>query len=116
MPGETYTEKKKASNNRYLSKFRAVSVRLSPEDLEKIKAAAEAAGESLAGFVTNAARDRAKGVGSGGPMTEGQIDAARAAAERAGTDVTDWIGRAIQSQVARDENERVLRQALQNRK
>ena len=47
------TEAKRASNARYLAKLKNVSIRLQPE-------AAEAAGESLSGYIKEAAIARAE--------------------------------------------------------
>lgn len=54
------TDAKRAANARYLSKFKAVSVRLNQEDAETIQRAADAAGESLSGYIVSAAKSRAK--------------------------------------------------------
>ena len=54
------SEAKRAANARYLSKFKAVSVRLTQEDAETIQRAADAAGESLSGYIGSAAKSRAE--------------------------------------------------------
>ena len=54
------SEAKRAANARYLSKFKAVSVRLTQEDAETIQRAADAAGESLSGYISSAAKSRAE--------------------------------------------------------
>lgn len=53
-----YNEKKKASNARYLSKFKNISVRVTEEEKSRIDEAAAARGESLAGFILAAIRER----------------------------------------------------------
>lgn len=54
------TDAKRAANARYLAKFKAISVRLNQEDAETIQRAADAAGESLCGYIASAAKSRAK--------------------------------------------------------
>ena len=54
------TEAKRASNARYLAKLKTVSIRLQPEEAESIQQAAEAAGESLSGYIKEAAIARAE--------------------------------------------------------
>ena len=115
-----YNESKKACNDRYLSKFHGLTVRLPLDQMDGIRAAADAAGESLAGFVAKAAIERAAGAGAGARtpagLTEGQRDAAEAAAEAAGVPVEEWLTRAISGQVQRDQSERALRAALTGRR
>lgn len=53
-----YNEKKKASNAKYLSKFKNISVRVTEEEKAGIDEAAAARGESLAGFILAAIRER----------------------------------------------------------
>lgn len=53
-----YTDKKKISNARYLSKFKNISVRVTEEEKLRIEAAAAQRGESLAGFILAAIRKR----------------------------------------------------------
>lgn len=55
------TDEKRAWNAKYLKKFKQVSLRFLPEDLEKIKKAAESAGESTAGYITKALQERMNG-------------------------------------------------------
>lgn len=52
------TDAKRAGNARYLSKFKTVATRLMPEEYEQVKAAAQNAGESVAGYIVNATRER----------------------------------------------------------
>lgn len=54
------TDAKRAANARYLAKFKAISVRFTQEDAEAIQRAADAAGESLSGYIGNAAKARAE--------------------------------------------------------
>jgi uncharacterized protein (DUF1778 family) len=53
-----YTDKKKISNARYLSKFKNISVRVTEEEKLRIEAAAAQRGESVAGFILAAIRKR----------------------------------------------------------
>ena len=52
------TDAKRAGNARYLSKFKTVATRLMPEEYEQVKTAAQCAGESVAGYIVNATRER----------------------------------------------------------
>lgn len=54
------TDEKRAWNAKYLKKFKQVSLRFLPKDLDEIKKAAEAAGESTAGYITKAVEERMK--------------------------------------------------------
>lgn len=51
-------EKKKLSNARYLSKFKNITVRVTEEEKARIDEAAAARGESTAGFILAAIRER----------------------------------------------------------
>ena len=55
---EMYNEKKKATNERYLSKFKTVSVRFPLEWVDSMQSAAAAAGQSLQGYILQAVRER----------------------------------------------------------
>jgi len=114
------SETKKASNNRYLAKFKEIKQRVTPEELETIQQAAAEAGESVQSYILGAVRDRIAGAGAGARtpagLTEGQRDAAEAAAEAAGVPVEEWLTRAISGQVQRDQSERALRAALTGRR
>lgn len=56
-----YNDAKKASNSKYLSKFKPISLRVKPEEAEQITAAAAEAGESAHAFILNAVRQRISG-------------------------------------------------------
>lgn len=53
-----YNETKKACNDRYLKQFKPVSLRIKPEELDAIKAAAATAGQSVHAFIMDAVRAR----------------------------------------------------------
>lgn len=52
------TDKKRITNNRYLSKFATKSIRIPKEIEEDLNAAAAHAGESVARYIVNATRER----------------------------------------------------------
>ena len=52
------TDKKRITNDRYLSKFATKSIRIPKEIEEDLNAAAAHAGESVAGYIVNATRER----------------------------------------------------------
>ncbi len=52
------TDAKRAGNARYLAKFKTVATRLTPEEYEQVKNAAANAGESVAGYIVKATRER----------------------------------------------------------
>lgn len=52
------TDKKRITNDRYLSKFATKSIRIPKEIEENLTAAAAHAGESVAGYIVNATRER----------------------------------------------------------
>nr|DAF49630.1 MAG TPA: repressor [Myoviridae sp. ctuev19] len=52
------SDKKKITNNRYLSKCVQVSFKPRAEDAAQLKAAAAAAGQSLQGYILQACRER----------------------------------------------------------
>ena len=52
------TDAKRAGNARYLAKFKTVATRIPPEEYEQVKNAAAHAGESVAGYIVNATRER----------------------------------------------------------
>lgn len=56
-----YTEKKKASNARYLAKFKSYTIRVTEEEKEQIDQAAAAAGQSTSAFILDAVRARMAG-------------------------------------------------------
>lgn len=58
MSYEGYTEKRKASNKRYMDKQARVVVWCSPDDKKEIETAAAAANESVNGYIKKAVRDR----------------------------------------------------------
>lgn len=53
-----YNEKKKATNERYLAKFKTVSVRIPLEWLADMQSEAANAGQSLQGYILQAVRER----------------------------------------------------------
>lgn len=52
------TEAKRASNARYLAKYKGISVRIPLDELPRVQQAADAAGQSLAGYIIEAMRKR----------------------------------------------------------
>ena len=52
------SDAKRASNARYLSKFKTVSVRFAQPDATAVQAAADAAGESLNAYIVGAVAQR----------------------------------------------------------
>ena len=52
------TDKKRITNDRYLSKFATKSIGIPKEIEEDLNAAAAHAGESVAGYIVNATRER----------------------------------------------------------
>lgn len=52
------SEKKRITNNRYLAKLKAITLRARPEEAEQMRAAADAAGQSLQGYILQAVRER----------------------------------------------------------
>ena len=52
------SDAKRASNARYLSKFKTVSVRFAQTDAAAVQAAADAAGESLNAYIVGAVAQR----------------------------------------------------------
>ena len=51
------TDKKRITNDRYLSKFATKSIRIPKEIEEDLNTAAAHAGESVAGYIVNATRE-----------------------------------------------------------
>lgn len=111
-----YNEAKKASNNRYLEKFHGLTVRLPLEEMDAIRAAAAAAGESLAGFVARSAVDRAHGAGQGsGQLVPPEVlQLAEKAAEAEGVELGQWIAAAITSKEQTERGARGLRAAMES--
>ena len=99
------TDAKREGNARYLAKFKPLTLRFLPEDLESIKAAAAAAGESVAGYIRRALDDRMHG----GTISPEATELARKAAEANGEELRAWIGRAITETAQRDEYARLLK-------
>lgn len=52
--------RKYATNQRYLDKFKSISVRIPLDTWPKIEQAAAAAGQSLQGYILQAVKDRAE--------------------------------------------------------
>ena len=57
----TYNAKKKASNERYLAKFKSYTIRVTAEEKDRIDQAAAAAGQSTSAFILDAVRARMAG-------------------------------------------------------
>ena len=53
-----YNEKKKITNERYLSKFKTKAIRIPLDELEQMEKAAAAAGKSLAGYILQATEEK----------------------------------------------------------
>ena len=116
-----YNDAKKASNNKYLSKFKPISLRVLPEEEEEIRAAAEAAGESRHEYIVQAIRERMAGgrqTAEGFEAVElpaGYMDLARDAAGKDGAELGAWICKAIEKQAKADNDARALSELLRNR-
>ena len=116
-----YNDAKKASNNKYLSKFKPISLRVMPEEEEEIRVAAEAAGESRHEYIVQAIRQRMAGrqqTEEGCEAVElpaGYMDVARNAAGKDGADLSAWICKAIEKQAKADSDARTLSELLRNR-
>lgn len=52
------SEKKKIANERYLAKLKPIMLRAYPDEAERIKAAAAAAGQSTQRYILDACRER----------------------------------------------------------
>ncbi len=52
------SDKKRITNNRYLAKLKAITLRAKLEEADRMKAAASAAGQSLQGYILQAVRER----------------------------------------------------------
>lgn len=100
------TDAKRAWNAQYLKQFKQVSLRFLPEDLEKVKAAAAAAGEGVAPYILRALDDRMEGRGG---LPDDLRKKAQEGASAAGEDVMQWLGRAIDDTAARDKLARLLK-------
>lgn len=107
-----YTEKKKASNSKYLSKFKPLTLRVEPEEAERITAAAADAGLSVQKYILSAVRDEMHGKHAGmqQPLQRAEgltltpEDQARAekAAEAEALDLGAWISRTIKETSSRE--------------
>jgi predicted HicB family RNase H-like nuclease len=109
-----YTEKKKASNSKYLSKFKPLTLRVEPEEAERIAAAAADAGLSVQKYMLSAIRDEMRGQHASMPQPEPlqraegltltPEDQARAekAAEAEALDLGAWISRTIKETASRE--------------
>ena len=123
-----YNDAKKASNSKYLSKFKPISLRVMPEEAEQITAAAAEAGESAHAFILKAVRQRISGehdsmrqapdvaTGDGLQLDQETTGQAERAAEATGELVTDWIRRAIRETAATDARQRELAELLKEKK
>lgn len=114
-----YNEAKKASNAKYLSKFKPVSLRIDPDEAIQIKKAADAAGESLAKYIMNACRERMTGKYDSMPhesdkealpdlLTPNARQIAEEASKAAGAEVTSWIEKAVTDTAAMEARGREL--------
>lgn len=113
-----YNDAKKASNNRYLSQFRTISVRMKHAEAEELDGKAAEAGESVAAYMLHACRDRMThaayihadvATGDGLLLDAETTGQAERAAEATGEAVTDWIKRAIRETATADARVRELR-------
>ena len=101
-----YNDAKKASNNKYLSKFKPVSLRVLPEELAAIQTAAAAAGLSTHAFIIGAVQARMAGkydretepAQDDSMLTPEARQLAIEAAGEAGQDVAAWILKAVKIQ------------------
>lgn len=57
-----YTEKRKASNEKYLKNFVKPTIRMTPEEKQIIDRAAEKSGKSFTRYMVDCALEAAKGV------------------------------------------------------
>ena len=55
-----YTEKRKASNEKYLAKFEKPTIRMTPEEKKLIEEGATCAGKSFNRFMVDCALEKAK--------------------------------------------------------
>ena len=99
------TDAKRAGNAKYLSKFATVTLRFLPAELDALKATAQAAGESVAGYIKQAIQDRA----TGRLLPDAVRSEAAKAAEANGEELGAWLARAVTDQAKRDEMIRQLR-------
>ena len=121
-----YNEAKKASNNKYLRQFKPISLRVKPDEAERITEAAQAAGVSAHAYIMEAIRARMDGghvaTGDGAHVAtescihatkscnhaaaplinDGALALAKESADAAGVTVEEWITGAITSQRERD--------------
>jgi uncharacterized protein (DUF1778 family) len=106
-----YNEAKKASNAKYLSRFKPVSLRIDPDEAEQIKKAADTAGESMSKYIMNACRERMTGKYECMPhesdmealpdlLTPYARQLADDASKAAGVEVTSWIERTLAARAA----------------
>lgn len=112
-----YNEAKKASNNKYLRQFKPISLRVKPDEAERITEAAQAAGVSAHTYIMEAIRARMDGHvttescihapescnHAAAPLiNDGALALAKESADAAGVTVEEWITGAITSQRERD--------------
>lgn len=106
-----YNDAKKASNSKYLSKFKPVSLRIDPDEAIQIKKAADAAGESMSKYIMNACRERMTGKYECMPLesdkealpdllTPYARQIAQDASQAAGVPVEIWIERTLDNRAA----------------
>ena len=89
------TKAKLEGNARYLAKFKTVSARIPLEQLEVIQNAAEAAGESVSGFLISAAVKQAEGIDTNYYTVKIPKEAAEKAAEKAGKPVKAYLAEIV---------------------
>jgi len=102
-----YNEAKKASNAKYLSQFKTISVRVKNDEAKELESKAAGAGESLAKYIMNACRERMTGKYECMPhesdtealpdlLTPNARQTAKEASEAAGVPLADWLTGAIE--------------------
>jgi len=118
-----YNEAKKASNAKYLSQFKTISVRVKNDEAKELESKAAGAGESLAKYIMNACRERMTGKYECMPhesdtealpdlLTPNARQTAKEASEAAGVEVTSWIERTLAARAAAEaDGRRFLKEA-----
>lgn len=118
-----YNEAKKASNNKYLSQRKTISVRMKHAEAKELESKAAEAGESLAGYILTACRERMTGKYECMPHESGEEalpdlltpnarQLADDASKAAGVEVTSWIERTLAARAAAEaDGRRFLKEA-----
>lgn len=108
-----YNDAKKASNERYLSKFRTLVVRVKPEEAEQISTAASEEGLSVHAYMLGAVRDKLENKKAQAEegyelvkLPAGHVDLAKASAAADGKDLGPWLCKAVDKQTEADARER----------